>query len=305
MMDISLVQLRHFVALADTGSFTKGAERALRSQAAFSRSISMLEAQVGAPLVDRIGHRNELTPFGRVVLQHARNVIADVDMLARTAQEYAKGTGGHFRLGLGSTPNAMLSVPLLAYVSNRRLNLRITITAGPTELQVKALRERQIDALIVEARSVSPTPDLLIERVAELPTGLLCRPDHPLVRRRKFRFRDFLDYPIASTSMSDEAARYLLDTFGYEAHPDRFVSLQCDDVRSLLDVVQASNAIFIGVVTVASELLRTGKLVAITTPSATLQSVFSIVTLRGRATPLSWPAIRKIVHEILSNDTGK
>ena len=182
MADISLTQLSHFIALADTGSFTKGADRVLRSQAAFSRSIAVLEAELGAPLVDRIGHRNELTPFGRLILQHARSIMADVDALSRTSEEYARGSGGHFRLGLGATPSALLSVPLLAHVARHQRNLRITITSGPSELQLNSLREQQIDAMIAEARQIEPTPDLSLENITELPTGLLCRADHPLTR---------------------------------------------------------------------------------------------------------------------------
>lgn len=299
MIDVSIVQLRHFVALADNGSFTKAAERSLRSQAAFSRSIGALEAQLGAALVDRIGHRNELTPLGRIVLQHARNVIADVDHLTRTSQEYSKGSGGHFRLGLGSTPSALLSEPLLAYASHRRANMRITLTFGKSELQIEALRERQTDAVIVETRSILPTPDLAIEHIAELPTGLLCRPGHPLTRRKRIRFQDLLAYPVASTSMSDEAIRFLVESFGPDAHPDKFVSLQCDEIRSLLDVVQTSNAVFIGVVAAAAAFLRDGSLVLLEGPGPTLNSVFSIATLRGRGTPLSFPAIRNIVRETL------
>ncbi|AJA11756.1 LysR family transcriptional regulator (plasmid) [Sphingopyxis fribergensis] len=301
MIDISLTQLQHFVALADTGSFTKGATRVHRSQAAFSRSIAMLEEQVGARLIDRIGHSNELTPFGRIILQHARNVIADIDTLTRTAEEHANGIGGHFRLGLGSTPRAILSVPLLAYVSNHPKNLRITLTSGPTETQLQALRAQQVDALIVEARSVSPTPDLLIEHVADLKTGLLCRPDHPLARRKAFRFRDLLDYPVASTSISDEAARFLVERYGPEAHPDQFISLQCDEVTSLLKVAQTTTAVFMGVIATARDLVRDGKLVRIQTSDISIISKFSIITLRGRTMPASIPVIRTIIDEMLSD----
>ena len=301
MIDISIAQLQHFVALADTGSFTKAAERSRRSQAAFSRSIATLESQVRAPLVDRIGHRNELTPFGRIVLQHARNVIADVEMLARTSEEYAQGTGGHFRIGLGSTPNAMLSVPLLTYVSRHKSNLRITISSGAPERQIAALRDRQIDALIVETRAVLPRPDLLVEHLVELRNGLLCRPDHPLMRHAEVPFEALLDYPVASTAVSAEATRFLLDRFGPDAHPERLVTLQCDDVRSLLDVVEASDAVFMGVVAAGRDRVRAGRLVAIATSGIPLSSVFSIITVRGRAEPLSFPTIRDIVRESLSD----
>ncbi|WP_153064333.1 LysR family transcriptional regulator, partial [Acidovorax sp. ST3] len=58
---MNLSQLAHLVALLETGSFTRAAESLHLSQPAFSRSIQLLEAELGAPLVDRIGKRNEAT----------------------------------------------------------------------------------------------------------------------------------------------------------------------------------------------------------------------------------------------------
>ena len=52
-MSTTIAQLRHFIALADSGSFTRAADSTRRSQAAFSRSIAMLEAHLGAALVER------------------------------------------------------------------------------------------------------------------------------------------------------------------------------------------------------------------------------------------------------------
>ena len=298
-LSANLTQLRHFVALAESGSFTRAAGHANRSQAAFSRSIAMLEAQLNVALIDRIGHRNELTPIGRTVLEHARHVIADVDELAQVVKLHAKGAAGHFRIGLGSTPSALLMSDLLTYAAKHRSAMRITLSRGSVEQQVQALRERQLDALVVDMRSVLPTPDLHIEQLAQLRTGVLCRAGHPLSRRKRLKFDDLLRYPIASTSISDEIARTLVDNFGPQAHPSAFITLCCEDVASLLDATRLSDAVFIGVVAVAKNFLDSGDLVELTFSATDLDARFAVVRLAGRSTAPTFAKLVEFMRERL------
>ncbi|WP_281078529.1 LysR family transcriptional regulator, partial [Variovorax paradoxus] len=65
---MNLQQLEHLLVLAETGSFSRASEKVHLTQPALSRSIQMLEQELGMPLIDRIGKRNELTPFGAMVL---------------------------------------------------------------------------------------------------------------------------------------------------------------------------------------------------------------------------------------------
>ena len=61
---MTLVQLRHLIELAINGSFSRSAIKLHLTQPALSRSIKALEDELGQPLFDRIGRKNELTAFG-------------------------------------------------------------------------------------------------------------------------------------------------------------------------------------------------------------------------------------------------
>ena len=78
---MTLVQLRHLLALADSGSFSRAAEAVCLTQPALSRSIQTLEDELGQPLFDRLGRHSELTPFGRAMAARARQVLDDADAL--------------------------------------------------------------------------------------------------------------------------------------------------------------------------------------------------------------------------------
>ncbi|MDH0863501.1 LysR family transcriptional regulator [Mitsuaria sp. GD03876] len=72
----TLDQLRVLVTIADVGSFSAAGRRLLRAQSAISQAIATLEATQGVGLFDRSGHRPVLTDAGRVLVDHARLVLA-------------------------------------------------------------------------------------------------------------------------------------------------------------------------------------------------------------------------------------
>jgi len=61
---LTLTQLRHFVTLAEIGSFAQTARVVFLTQPALTRSIAALEEELGDRLFDRVGRRIILTPFG-------------------------------------------------------------------------------------------------------------------------------------------------------------------------------------------------------------------------------------------------
>lgn len=74
---LTLDQLRVLVTIADTGSFSATGRTLGRVQSAISQTIATLESVQGVALFDRSGHRPRLTETGRVLVEHARLVLAN------------------------------------------------------------------------------------------------------------------------------------------------------------------------------------------------------------------------------------
>ena len=291
-------QLEHLLAIAETGSFSRAAERSFLTQSAFSRSILSLEEELGGRLVDRIGKRNALTPLGDAVLARARQIVLDTDELRRSAELFQQGGGGAIRVGLGSGPGALLMTPLLCEVAERRPGVRVSISRGPAELQLLQLRARSLEALVVDARRIVPAPDLLIEPLGELRTGFIVRADHPLASRKKLGLKDLLDWPIASTPLSQEVSRLLMEQYGSAADPERMTSLQCEDIGSLIDTVSQTHAVFLGIVAAARDGIRKRKLVELKlSPQIRASAAFAYVTLAGRTQAPVMQMFRGFVSE--------
>lgn len=293
---------RHFIALAETLSFTKAADQCFLSQSAFSRSIAALEADLDVALVDRVGKRCELTTVGRAVLGHARHVVFEADELTRCVNIHASGETGQFWLGIGATPSALLNDPLLVYVANHFPKLRFGLSRGSVDEQIVELRTRKLDAIVVDARSVIATPEMHIDHLAELRAVALCRPGHSLARRKgALKFSDLLDYPIASTSWSEEMARLLVGACGPAAHPDETIKLRCEDVPSLLHVTTHSDAIFLGALAAGRKLVEDGQLVVLNIAMEDVKSRFALVRLKGR----SIPPFYNYLHDFICSEIAR
>ena len=276
---MTLVQLRHLISLAETGSFSRSAAAMFITQPALSRSIRALEQELGQPLFDRIGRSSELTPFGRPALAQARELVMAADDLRASGRRGPDADEGLLRIGMGSGPGAMLMTPLLLTMAQERPRLRVEIARAGTELLVQALRARTLDALVVDARSLRPAPDLQTLALHDMRGAFLVRPGHPLARKRGARrFDELLQHPVASSPLSDEVARVLVARYGPQAHPEACVTLQCEEIASLVDVARGSDTVLLAIRAAAPDLVELRL-----DPPLEATARFGLVTLRRRS----------------------
>ncbi|MEO8022352.1 LysR family transcriptional regulator [Polaromonas sp.] len=292
---MTLVQLRHLVAIAESGSFSRSAETLFLTQPALSRSIRALEDELGQPLLDRVGRQNQLTPFGHEVVQRAKQMLFDAEELAASGRGLREGRAGRLRVGLGSGPGALLMTPLLTRMATQHPRLRLTIARGHTGLLVQSLRDRRLDALVIDARSLSPAPDLQVQTLAEMRGSFMCRPGHPLTERSgPLTFSTVSQFPIAATPLSDEVARMIVEHYGSTAHPDECVTLRCEELQSLVEATRASDAVLLAIRASAPDLVELP-----VRPVLRVKARFGLVTLAGRAEAPALGILRELVDELL------
>src|ERR1700744_6544387 len=103
MLDsLTLDQIRLFLAVADTGSFSKAAKQLTRAQSAVTYGIQKLEAQFGIPLFDRTTYRPALTEAGRALLPRARRIAEETNAFRDTARSLASGLEAELTIVLDS-----------------------------------------------------------------------------------------------------------------------------------------------------------------------------------------------------------
>src|ERR1700704_2391461 len=103
MLDsLTLDQIRIFLAVNDTGSFSKAAKQLNRAQSAVTYGIQKLEAQFGVSLFDRAAYRPALTEAGRALLPRARRIAEETNAFRDTARSLASGLEAELTIVLDS-----------------------------------------------------------------------------------------------------------------------------------------------------------------------------------------------------------
>ncbi len=201
---------------------------------------------------------------------------------------------------MGSGPGAMLMTPMLMLMATTYPKAHIDISRGSTTLLVQALRERLLDALILDIRSLEPSADLKIEAIHEMAGVFMCRPGHPLTKKRNVPFATLRDYPIASTPLSAEVARILMERYGPQAHPDNLVNLRSEEISSLLDVTRNSNAVVLTIRASAPDLIELP-----VSPALNVKARFGLVTIASRTEPPILDKVRALMHDTLKDIPSK
>ena len=96
---MTLNQLKYFVAVAESRSFTKAAEQYFLAQTAITQQIQKLETSLGVQLIDRKTRPISLTPMGQVFLREARSILRRMDGAIQRTREASTGITGTLRIG--------------------------------------------------------------------------------------------------------------------------------------------------------------------------------------------------------------
>lgn len=294
---MNLSQLRHLIALAEHQSFRKAAEALCLTQPALSRSLQALEKELDVKLIDRIGKRNALTAYGTQVVESARRIMFETTELRRGVTLLREGRLGSIAVGLGATPAAILINPFLRHMATSHPKVQVKIARGAVDVLVQSLRNETVDVICVDRRALLPAEDLQIEPLAPLRGGFICSAAHPLFKRPRIDLAAVRQYPVASTPLSDEIARLLVAELGLDAHPAQMVTINCEDINSLLDIVETTEAIFFGIFASARARIAAGKLREIKLePHLERLGLYAMVSLARRSESPALTLFREFAH---------
>lgn len=186
----SLRQLRAFLAVAESGSFSQAAQQLSLSQPAVSASIRELESLLGVRLMNRGPHHMELTEAGRTLLHEAQWLVASFDR--GVGRVHAMLASGQQTVRIACLPSAMhLLAPALAQWQLQHPQARVEITDPLHEELIAQLRGGAVDIgitteLDMPAR-LHTTPLMEDELVVLLPPGHRLAQDGGPLRWRALR----------------------------------------------------------------------------------------------------------------------
>lgn len=146
---MELHQLRYFVAVAETGSFSRGAERCGITQPSLSQQILKLEDELDQRLFDRLGRRVQMTPSGRVLLPRAQRILAEVNSASKAVQQDVTEGKGSLTIGAIPTTAPFLLPEALSELRKRFPDSELHICEDTTDRLTQMLVRAEIDCALM------------------------------------------------------------------------------------------------------------------------------------------------------------
>ncbi|SEU18395.1 DNA-binding transcriptional regulator, LysR family [Pseudomonas sp. NFR09] len=194
---ISTRQLRYFVEIADSGSFSAAAERLFVAQSALSRQIKELETQLKTPLFERTARQPRLTAAGEAFYPRARNLLSELLKASELATQVGNGELGTLRLSHSST--VPMSGPLLQGISawlERCPGVSMDIVKLSSEAQLEEIADGRLEVGVLRLPVLRQREGVRVIPLYNEQLLLAVPPNHALARSQA---------PIELGQLKDEA----------------------------------------------------------------------------------------------------
>ncbi|MFZ0886740.1 MAG: LysR family transcriptional regulator [Candidatus Acidiferrales bacterium] len=209
---MELRHLRYFLAVAEAGSLTVAAERELHtSQPSLSRQIRDLEDEVGTQLLTRRARGIELTPAGRVFLDHARSVLSQVQAAAEAARRIAHPAKPCFVMGFLTGHELTWMPEAIKILRDELPNVDVMISSQHSPLLADGLSKGKIDAAFL--RREIGVPGLAYRLLVKEPLMVVLPSDHRLARQQAISPRDLVGEPFVIVSRTAPVLRTVIDKY--------------------------------------------------------------------------------------------
>ena len=144
---LDLDQLQTFIAIADTGSFTRAAEEVFRTQSAVSMQMRRLEERIGKQLFEKDGRTNRLTEEGERLLAYARRMLRlNRETLAAFDEKRLEGS---IRIGTPDDYADRFLPEIMGRFSRSNPRVELSVICEPTVNLVEHVRRGHLDIAII------------------------------------------------------------------------------------------------------------------------------------------------------------
>ena len=230
---MNLYQIRYFLAVVETGGFTRAAERSFVTQPTLSAGIAKLEGELGASLFDRGGRRVSLTSAGTRFLERARVIVRECN--AARAELGNPDQPERLRAGVLSTIPARRMARLMGDFAAAHAGVALELVEGSVTELARLMDRGRIDlALTVLPAERRRGRSQVLARENYL---IAIAQAHPLARKPELRLDDLRGVPFVARPHCEVHARGRRVLAGHGIRPHTAAATNNDE--RALDLVAA------------------------------------------------------------------
>ena len=189
-MKIEPRYLLQLAAVLECGTFSEAAIKLGTTQPALSRTIAILEKQIGAPLFERRRRPLVATEVGRELAGYGRMIMAAAEQAAHRIENVSAGEFGRIRLGAPPFFCNRLLSRMVAGFLQQRPGVRIVLSPDYTPVAQAKIMEDRLDLIICPISLIDRSLDLVIEHLIDDQNVIVCRANHPLLDRASLTAED-------------------------------------------------------------------------------------------------------------------
>jgi len=191
-------QLEYFVAVVETGGFSKAAERCNVAQPSLSQQIIKLEREIGNPLFDRLGRRVLLTEVGKALLPRARIILEEIQGIKVRMQDEVEAGYGSLSVGFIPTIAPFVLPRVIRRFSQIFPNAELEVHEDLTDELIAKICTGKLDVGITSL----PIKNKLIKTEVLLTEPLLVAssPKYDFSRRALIEIKELEGFPFIALS---------------------------------------------------------------------------------------------------------
>lgn len=186
--------LRYLDEIVTSGSIRQASLRLNIAASAINRQLLALEAELGAPLFERMPRGLRLTAMGEILLAHVRETMASYELATNRIAQLKGLLRGRIVMGtMGGLAAGLLADAILAF-REKHPWVRIVVRVLAREALVAAVLAGEIDLGL--AYDMENSPRLHVVARSEQRVGAVVAPEHPLAARSAVRMTECLPFPL-------------------------------------------------------------------------------------------------------------
>jgi LysR family nitrogen assimilation transcriptional regulator len=233
-MVMDLKQLSYFVRVAEMGSFTRASIVLDIAQPALSRQVRLLEVELRQNLLIRNGRGITLTEAGKVLLEHSRGVLHQMERLREELSRVRGSLAGRVAVGLPPTLGRILAVPLTREFKARMPDATLAIVDGLSKTMQESLLTGQLDIALVY--NALPTPGIELRPLLQDELLLVQGRLDQVTENGPVELADIADYPLIIPGRPN-ALRMHVETALLNISAQPRIAMEVNSVATILDLV--------------------------------------------------------------------
>jgi len=268
--------LRAFLLVAESGSFSEAADKLHITQPAVSKRIAQLEGQLDTPLFDRIGRTVNLTEAGHALLPHARAVQVELQAAERSVRDLTGEVSGNLRLATSHHIGLHRLPPALSWFSQSYPEVHIDIDFMDSEQAYDLTLRGEVELSVV---TLAPTPvaHIEVQRIWPDPLDFMVQRDHPLSQVHGLSLPQLSEHPAILPGLNTYTGQIVKGLFD-----ERELPLNVSIGTNYLETIRMMASVGLGW-TVLPRSMHDATLVTLAVADASIARELGVIRHEGRS----------------------